>query len=127
MIAFISLWSHALAAILYGALAVWQLRHSQGDARGRPLAAAFAVTALWAIFMALLGPRDLLPGLAESARNLAFLAFMYGLVRSADDGDGRQRGVKFVYTAVAGVIGLQIVVAGLIPRFEGKAQICTRR
>jgi putative PEP-CTERM system histidine kinase len=58
-------------------------------------------------------------GLAESARNFAFLAFMYGIVRSASE-DRRQRGVKLVYTTVAAVIGLQIVIAGVLPRFAGE-------
>jgi putative PEP-CTERM system histidine kinase len=114
--AFVGLWSHALAAILYGALAIWQLRHWNGDQRNRPLVAAFAVMSVWAIFMALLGPDEMLSGLAESARNLTFLAFMYGIVRGAAD-KRHQQGVRFVYAAVAGVIGLQIVIAGLLPDF----------
>jgi putative PEP-CTERM system histidine kinase len=119
MVAVIGLWSHALAALLFGVLAIWQLRHWNGDHRNRPLVAAFAVTAVWAIFVALLGPRHVLSGLAESARNVAFLAFMYGILRSAAE-DNRQRAVKLVYFTVAAVIGLQIVVAGVLPRFEGK-------
>ena len=114
----VGVWSHALAAILYGVLGVWQLRHWNGDQRNRPLVAAFAVMSAWGIFIALLGPYDLLSGLSESARNFAFLAFMYGIVRSAWD-EERQRAVRVVYTTVAGVIGLQIVVAGVIPRFAG--------
>ena len=48
MIGLLGLWSHALAALLFGALALWQLRHWNGDSRNRRLVAAFAVTALWA-------------------------------------------------------------------------------
>ena len=118
MIGLIGLWSHALAALLYGALAVWQLRHWNGDQRNRPLVAAFAVMSVWSIFVSILGPHHLLSGLAESARNFAFLAFMYGIVRGAEE-TNRQRSVKLVYTTVAAVIGLQIVVAGVLPRFEG--------
>src|SRR3546814_19346817 len=59
MLPVIGLWSHALAALLFGALAAWQLRHWNGDHRNRPLVAAFAVTSLWAIFAALLGPGHL--------------------------------------------------------------------
>jgi putative PEP-CTERM system histidine kinase len=116
VIGFIGLWSHALAAILFGALAVWQLRHWNRDVRNRPLVAAFAVVSLWAIFVALLGPRHLMSGLAEAARNFAFLAFMYGIFRSASD-DDRQRALKVVYCAVAAVIGLQLVVAGVLPNY----------
>lgn len=122
MIDLIGLWSHALAAILFGALAVWQLRHWNLDHRNRPLVAAFAVMSVWSIFVALLGPKHLLSGLGECARNFAFLAFMYGIVRSAS-ADGRQRAVKIVYTTVAAVIGLQIVIAGVSPRFADETLV----
>lgn len=120
MIDFIGLWSHALAALLYGALAVWQLRHWNGDLRNRPLVAAFAVMSVWAIFQATAGPDDFKSHLAESARNLAFLTFMYGIVHGAGD-DQRQRAVKVVYGAVASVIGLQIILALLMPQIGDNA------
>jgi putative PEP-CTERM system histidine kinase len=116
MIGLVGIWGHGLAALLYGVLAVWQLRHWNGDQRNRPLVAAFAVMSVWAISIASLGPYHLMSGLSESARNFAFLAFMYAVVRSAWDVE-RQRAVRIVYTTVAGVIGLQIVIAGVIPRF----------
>ena len=116
MVGLIGFWSHALAALLYGALALWQLRHWNHDRGNRPLAAAFAVTSVWAIFTAFLGPQSMAAGLAESGRNFAFLAFMYAMVRGAAD-DGRQRAVKAVYTVVAAVIGLQLTIAGVAPEF----------
>jgi putative PEP-CTERM system histidine kinase len=122
MLGLVGMWSHWLAACLYGVLAVWQLRHWNGDARNRPLVAAFAVMACWSMFVASFGPYHLLSGLSESARNFAYLSFMYGIVRSAGDVQ-RQRAVRLVYTSVAGVIGLQIVVAGVIPRFEDNAVV----
>ena len=117
MLALIALWSHLLAAALYGALAVFQLRHWNGDPLNRPLITAFAVVSVWAIFLALLGGYHALTQLAESARNLAFLAFMYGIMQSAGGGAGR-RAVKLVYAAVAAVIGLQIVVGGIISEYR---------
>jgi putative PEP-CTERM system histidine kinase len=116
MTPFIGLWAHLLAAALYAALAIWQLRHWNGDARNRPLVTAFAVMSVWAIFMSMLGPEHFLSGMAESGRNLSFLAFMYSIHHGADE-DDRQRAVKSVFAAVAGVVGLQIVIAGLIPEF----------
>jgi len=119
MTAFVALWSHLLAAALYGALAVFQLRRWKGDTLGRPLITAFAAMSVWTIFLALLGPYHLLAQLAESGRNLAFLAFMYGLVVGAGEADGApQRAIKGVFAAVAGVIGLQIVLGGLMPEFR---------
>ena len=117
MLGFIALWSHLLAACLYGALAIFQLRHWNGDHRNRPLVTAFAVMSVWTIFMALLGPYALLTQLSESGRNLALLAFMYGIMHGAGSGGGQQA-VKLVYGAVAGVIGLQIVIGGVIPEFR---------
>jgi putative PEP-CTERM system histidine kinase len=119
MLALIGFWSHALAALLFGALALWQLRHWNGDRLNRPLVAAFAVTSVWAIFAALLGSEHFLSSLAESVRNFAFLIFMYGIVRSAAD-DERQRAVRVVYFAVGGMIGLQLIAAGVLPRLENQ-------
>ncbi len=117
MIAFVSLWSHLLAAALYGALAVYQLRRWNGDPRNRPLISAFAAMSVWTIFLALLGSYNLLAQLAEAGRNLAFLAFMYGLMAGVRE-PGRQRGLKAIFAAIAGVIGLQMVVGGVMPQFQ---------
>jgi putative PEP-CTERM system histidine kinase len=113
--AVIGLWAHALAALLYGALALWQLRRWNADARNRPLFVAFAVTSLWAIFEALLGPATIAAGVAEAGRNFAFLAFMFAIFEGAEG--ERQPAVKLVYTVVAGVIGLQLTLAGVMPGF----------
>ena len=117
MLGIVSLWSHLLAAALYGALAIFQLRHWNGDPRNRPLVTAFAVMAVWTIFLSMLGSYNLLSQLSESGRNLAFLAFMYGIMSEAD-ASGSQRSVKAVYAAVAAAIGIQIVVGGVISEFR---------
>jgi putative PEP-CTERM system histidine kinase len=117
MLGLIVLWSHLLAAALYGALAIFQLRHWNGDPVNRPLISAFAVVSVWSIFLSMLDPHDVMTQLAESARNLAFLTFMYGILREAGDGGG-QRGVKAVFAAVAGVVGLQIVIGGIISEYQ---------
>jgi len=117
MTAFFILWAHVVAAALYGALAVFQLRRWNGDARNRPLLAAFAAMSVWTIFLALVGPYTLMAQLAESGRNLAFLAFMYGLMASAG-GDAGKGALKGVFAAVAAVIGLQIVIGGVMPKFD---------
>jgi len=122
MLGLIALWSHLLAAALYGALAIFQLRHWNGDHLNRPLVTAFAVVSVWSIFLSLLGRYEMLTQLAESARNLAFLTFMYGIMQSAGS-RGAQRAVKAVYAAVAGVIGLQIVVGGVMAEYRGVAMV----
>ena len=117
MLGLIGMWSHLLAAFLYGALAIFQLRHWKGDSLNRPLISAFAVVSVWTIFLGLLDRHQMVTAFAESARNLAFLAFLYGMAQSGDGG-GTQRAVKLVYAAVAAVVGLQIVVGGVIPEFR---------
>jgi len=118
MAALLGLWSHMLAAALYGALALVQLRRWNGDPLSRPLITAFAVMAVWAIFAGLLGPYGGLTQFAESGRNLAFLAFMYGLMPAGGEEEESRGGIKAVYAAVAAVIGLQIVVGGVMPGFR---------
>lgn len=130
MMGLVALWSHLLAACLFAGLVLWQLRHRRGDEQTRPLITAFAVMAVWSIFMGVLGPYHFLSLMADSARDLAFLAFMYGLMNGGED-DYRQGPVKIVYGTVAAVIALQIVLAGLLPRFEDvpavvKALVSTR-
>jgi putative PEP-CTERM system histidine kinase len=117
MTQFIALWSHLLAAALYGALAVFQLRRWNGDPRNRPLVSAFAAMSVWTIFLALLVSPNAMAQLAESGRNLAFLAFMYGVMTGAVE-PGGQRPLKFVFASVAAVVGLQMVVGGVMPQFE---------
>jgi putative PEP-CTERM system histidine kinase len=118
----VGIWSHALAALLYGALALWQLRYWNQESGNRPLAGAFAATALWCLGVATLGPQSVLAGLGESARNFGFLAFMYALLRSAED-DGRQKAVTAIYTVIAGVIGFQLTLAGVTPDFAAKKAV----
>jgi putative PEP-CTERM system histidine kinase len=114
----LSLWSHALAALLYGGLTVWYWRQRGGDHFNRPLIAAFGTMAIWAAMQAGGNPDDIGPALAESARNLAFLYFMYGMIRGALD-DERQRAVRVVYAALAAIVGFQAVLACLAPLIGG--------
>lgn len=120
MIVLLGFWAHALAALLYGALALWQLRRWNEGGGNRRLVAAFAVTSAWAIFVSFQGPYSLGAGIAEAARNFAFLGFMYAIVSRAADERG-QTGVKMVYTVVAAVIGLQLTLAAVTPQFPGPA------
>ncbi|HEY0626155.1 MAG TPA: XrtA/PEP-CTERM system histidine kinase PrsK [Allosphingosinicella sp.] len=116
----IGLWSHSLAAALYGALAVWQPRMAKADASRRPLGVAFAAMTAWALAHALFEPQTIWAAVGESIRNLAFLTFMYGIIGTGAD-DERQRAVKLVYGAVACVIGLQFILGMLTPFAEGHA------
>ena len=76
--------------------------------------------ALWATFLALLSPYAMLTQFAESGRNLAFLGFMYGIMREAHAEEG-QRPIKSVYAAVAAAVGVQIAVGGVTAQFQRAA------
>ena len=116
ILALVAFWGNLLAALLYGVMAVFQLRHWHGDPLNRPLVGAFAVMSVWAIFLAMLPGYAMLPQLAEAARNIAFLAFMYGIMQSAEGGG--QPALKAVYGSVAAVVGLQIVIGGVIGEYR---------
>ncbi|WP_423604657.1 XrtA/PEP-CTERM system histidine kinase PrsK [Sphingomonas sp. MS122] len=106
MVATLILWSHALAALLFGALGLWALRRAEPGVPRKPLAAALALTALWALAVAGIGESDLVTKLAEGARNLAWLGFMIVLHRRS----GAERPPAAIGT-VYGVVAVVIVIA----------------
>jgi len=103
--ALISFWSHALAAASFAALMIWRLGEAARQPGRRLLAASFALTACWA-WLAAVVPEAPVLTFAESARNLVWISLLYSL--SAAD-EEREHGLKLVYAAVAGVIGLQLI------------------
>src|SRR5438874_9088056 len=105
MDALIGFWSHALAAALFAALMLWRLGAAARQPAQRLLAGAFALTACWA-WLAAVTPAGPVLGFAESARNLLWVSLLYSLSAA---GEERQHGLKLVYAAVAGVIGLQLI------------------
>ena len=111
MDALITFWTHALAACLFAALVLWELRRGRVADEQRMLLAAFALTGCWA-WLTAVAPDSMLAAYAETARNLVWVGVLYRL-SDPGSGDGRQRGVAPVYSAVAGVLGLQLVVDAL--------------
>jgi putative PEP-CTERM system histidine kinase len=103
--ALIGFWSHALAAACFAALMIWRLAEAARNPAQRLLAAAFAITACWAWLGAVVPTAPVL-AFAESARNLLWISLLYSLSAA---GEERQHGLKLVYAAVAGVIGLQLI------------------
>jgi putative PEP-CTERM system histidine kinase len=114
-------WSHLVAALAYAILAVAQLRHWNKDPLNRPLVGAFFTLSAWTAALAVLPVYSLMPQLAEAARNLAFLGFMYGIMQSA--GGGSQRALKWVYASVGAVVGLQIVIGGVIGEYRDQLHL----
>ena len=104
------LWGHALAALAFGVLGIDQLRR---PAHGWPKAAlvtALFATAFWGIAVAGIDARDIATRIGEGVRNIAWLGFMYALVRR-----GRAGGpaIVAVYLVAAGmacaVVALSVV------------------
>ncbi len=108
----VAFWSHALAATLYSGLVLWELgRGIRIGNEQRMLLAALALTACWA-WLTAVEPHSILAAYAETARNLAWIGVLYRLAEGDGD-DMRQRGVRPVYAAVAGVLGLQMLLDAL--------------
>ena len=105
MEALIIFWSNALAACAFAALGLSRLAGGARQPGQRLLAAAFGLTACWA-WLSAVTPGEPLVGYAESARNLVWIGLLYSLSAASEE---RQRGVSMVYSAVAAVIGMQLV------------------
>jgi len=98
-------WSHALAASCFAALTIWRLGDAARNPGQRLIAGAFGLTACWA-WLAGVVPGEPIVAFAESARNLLWVSLLYNLSTASDE---REHGLKLVYGAVAGVIGLQLI------------------
>lgn len=82
MLSALMLWSYALAALLFGGLALRTLRATEAGVPRRPLTVALALTGVWALAVAGLGTEDPGTRLAETLRNLAWIGFMIALQRN---------------------------------------------
>ncbi|HET9356435.1 MAG TPA: XrtA/PEP-CTERM system histidine kinase PrsK [Sphingomicrobium sp.] len=102
---------YAAAALLFAGLILWRSRRGVSQAAQRLLLAGFALTACWA-WLSAIAPSSILAGLAESFRNLVWLALLHSLSGGRGQVE-RQPGLRLVYAAVGLVIGLQLV-AGLL-------------
>ncbi|SEN37184.1 multi-sensor signal transduction histidine kinase [Sphingomonas gellani] len=105
MIALLTLWTHTLVALIFGA-ALAQRVTGSGLPR-RAFAVALASTGLWALAVAGIDAGDLAARLAESVRDIAWLGFMLALVRR---GRVNGWGVALVY----GVVMLVTAAATLL-------------
>ncbi|MEO7787100.1 MAG: XrtA/PEP-CTERM system histidine kinase PrsK [Sphingomicrobium sp.] len=108
--ALFSFWTHALAAACFASLLLWRLKARIAGRDQALLLAAYLMTAAWAWLAAIDGPLAPLAVLAETVRNLIWIALLQGLAVGARDGDSPNRGVRLVLGAEALVIGLQLVL-----------------
>jgi putative PEP-CTERM system histidine kinase len=105
MTATVILWGHALAALLFAGLALSQLRDRAVSVPRAAFVAALGMTALWTLAVAGIGSPDLTTRIAESLRNVAWLAFMLALLRR----DPAARSARAV-TTIYGVVGLVALI-----------------
>ena len=106
----LAFWTHAIAAACFASLLLWRVRAGVAE-RGRALLlAAYALTAAWAWLVAIEGPLAPLPVLAETVRNLVWIALLYTLSGAEGERAAAARGVRLVLGAVALVIGLQLIL-----------------
>jgi putative PEP-CTERM system histidine kinase len=119
LLPFLSFWGHAAVGFAYAALAIW-LVHKYGWSNRQQIVmiGAMALTSLWGIAATVSGPLSLAALSTESARNLAWLGFMFFLLRS---GEGRQqpRTINMIYLALLLVLlfqaGSDVALAMLKP------------
>ena len=110
LLPFLSFWGHAAAAFAYAALAIWVV-HQYGWASRQQivLIVAMALTFLWGLAVTITGAASNIALFAETARNLAWLGFMFFLLRS---GEGRQqpRTINMIYIVLLLVLLCQPVI-----------------
>ncbi|MEZ0243407.1 MAG: PEP-CTERM system histidine kinase PrsK, partial [Sphingomonas sp.] len=119
MIATLTLWTHALAALLFGALALWAWQRKEGGVPRRPLAFALAMTALWALSVAGIGGAETGTRIAEALRNLSWLGFMILLHRR--DGNVRPPVALGTVYGVVALVSVASVILHIVGASEGVA------
>lgn len=93
------LWTHALAALLFGVLALAQLRDRAATLPRAGFLIALSMSALWALAEAGIGPADAVTRGTESLRDIAWIAFLFAVLRR-DPTAQRDRAVTTVYGVV---------------------------
>ena len=120
VIATLIVWGHALAALLFGLLAIGQWRNPQRGWPQKTFVIALTASALWALAVAGIDPHDVASRVSASIRNIAWLAFMLALVRRADrPARAGEASVVAVYAmAILLAIGAAIVAVMETRRFD---------
>ncbi len=122
MLESISLWSHAVAAALFGSLMIWTGRQAISDRQRLAMPLACAGTAFWALTVALAGNNDFAVPIGEAVRNLGWLGYMYALWRQGS-GAGRNISLIILYIILAIVVLLGLVVSTATTALEGSPRL----
>lgn len=119
----ISTFGHGIAAVLFGALAIWQFqRKVERNEKQIWLVIAILLTSFWALSVAVEGGMSPIAHFAETLRNFGWLAFMFTLLRT---GEGRDepKTVNSIYVTLAFVLLGQMIVDSLLPVFAGSPRL----
>ena len=119
----ISTFGHGIAAILFGALAIWQFqRKVERNEKQIWLVIAILLTSFWALSIAVEGGMSPIAHFAETLRNFGWLAFMFTLLRT---GEGRDepKTVNSIYVALTFVLLGQMIVDAMLPVFAGSPRL----
>lgn len=114
LLPFLSFWGHGAVAFGYAATAIWLIHQYRSANRQQfVLIVAMALTAAWGLATTIAGAVGLSALIGESARNLAWLGFMFFLLRS---GEGKQqpRTINMIY----GVLSLVLLCQPFIDAFN---------
>ena len=105
----VALWGHFIAGCAYTALAVWLVHKYSGNSRPQILLiGAMSFTAIWAFSATFVSPFSFIAQLAETARNLAWLGFMFTVLRN--NNGTQQRSINWIYAALTFVLLLQPIL-----------------
>ena len=115
------LWTHALAALLFGALTLWAMTAPTQLPR-RPLAAALVLTALWALTVAGVGGREPATRIAEAARDLSWFGVMLAIWRRSEVAP-QPVALGIVYGVLASVTVSAALVAVAVHAMTGSALV----
>ena len=99
-------WSHAIAALLFMGVAVWQLKYWR-DRAARAVIVACVLTGVWAAVTASTGVEAPASQLTESIRNFAWLSFLYALLRR---GGTEYRSLRALYSVLSFAAGATAVI-----------------
>jgi putative PEP-CTERM system histidine kinase len=110
LLPFLSFWGHAAAGFGYAALAIWVV-HQYGWTNRQQiiLICAMALTTVWGLAATVFGPLSQAASFAESVRNLAWLGFMFFLLRSGE-GRAQPRTINMIYIVLLLVLLCQPVI-----------------
>lgn len=116
MIATLTVWVHAMAALVFGALALSQVRRAGAALPRMAFLVALAMTAFWGLAIAGIGADDPISWIAEAIRNIAWLVFMGALMRRGYETPS-VRAVAIIYALLAVMVvigaGLSAIAAAL--------------